>query len=147
MNIKYEEGCVALHFSHSDTTKLTGISIGGFFAPVDMIKKLNAVVDKYDNSVKLNPNECMVKQDTTVYKYYQWDGNPEAIKSVDFLESCHDQFKIGGNGYGNLHLDYCYDEIIDVYPGDYIIDKVDESTGYPLTICRKDSFENRYRIR
>ena len=124
-----------------DRFECNGIMIGGQFLPNDMIKQLYDLVFNSPSSIKRN--YCKEIPDEKEYEYYQWNGNPEDIGSVSFLKDLSDCFFVGCKEYKNYHLDYSGDnEIKDIYPGDYIINRENE-----IEIWRKEEFENKFIFR
>lgn len=124
--------------------KISGINIGSMFLPLDMIKQLYEKV-YFESKLMLEHGQCKPIPDKDSYEYYQWDGNVESIKNVSFLKDKSAYFKIGGSGYGKYHLDYQeQDDVIDIYPGDYIVNKPDEYHGTSISIYRKEEFENKF---
>lgn len=81
-----------------------GVMVGGTFIPNDMIKQLYDAVFNTKCSVK--HNHCKEIPNENEYEFYQWNGDPEDIKSVKFLTDLYDCFKVGCRDYGNYHLDY-----------------------------------------
>lgn len=118
-----------------------GIMIGGTFLPSDMIKQL---YDKVFNSkYSLEFHHCREIPNKKEYEYYQWNGDPEDIKRVHFLNNLIESFSVGCRDYENYHLDYSgKDRIVDIYPGDYIINREND-----IEICRKEEFEKKFIFR
>lgn len=129
---------------NGESYDIYGVYIAGTFLPTDLIKKLYESV--YNNKLSLKNGQCKVVPDKNIYEYYQWDGNFESIKNVGFLKDTKlvDYFEIGGSGFGRYHLDYCENEIVDIYPGDYIVNKHDDYNGLSISIYNKEKFEEQF---
>lgn len=118
-----------------------GIIVGETFMPSDMIKQLYDKAFNYKGS--LDYNHCKEIPNEKEYEYYQWNGDPEDIRRVNFLNSLSENFSVGCRDYVNYHLDYKgEDGIVDIYPGDYIINRENS-----IEICRKEEFENKFIFR
>lgn len=118
-----------------------GAYIGAQFFPRDMIEK---VYEKINESVKTG--YCREKPKEEEFAYYQWNGDPNDIGNVKFLEELKTDFTVGDRNFENFHLDYhdaATGEIIDLYPGDYIIDRKTRS-GSKIDIRRKEEFEAEF---
>lgn len=126
--------------------RLTGVNIGGTFLPVDLIKQLyEKIYDVY--GLEIEKGKCKPIPDKNVYEYYQWDGNPDAIKNITFLKDIHDNFKINGSGFGKYHL--CYidgksGEYLSIYPGNYIVNVYDERHCTEISVYNEEEFKEKY---
>ena len=57
------------------------------------------------------------------------------LKKIQFLKKYNGTFTPSGKAYGEYHLDYQeQDEVHDIYPGDYIVDKKGKSRGINVSI-------------
>lgn len=127
------------------TGNINGVNIGSMFLPVDLIKQLyETIYGKFKPDIERE--KCKVNPDNNIYEYYQWDGNPESIKNVPFLKDIIESFKVSGSGFGRYHLDYTdkNDEIIDVYPGNYIVNRFDERRNTEISIYTEEKFKEKF---
>lgn len=119
----------------------TGVSVGTMFLPKDLINKLYIKIRE-----NIAQGYCRKKPDEKEYEFYQWNGDREEIKSVSFLNGMESCFEVGDKKYENFHLDY-HDpgtgEIMDLYPGDYIINRKAQN-GMKIDICKKSEFESEF---
>lgn len=141
MIIDYKDTIKKYMVGNGHEFECKGVMVGGTFIPNDMIKQLYDAVFNSKSLVK--HNHCKEIPNENEYEFYQWDGDPEDIKSVSFLKDLYDCFKVGCRDYSNYHLDYSGDGgIVDVYPGDYIINRENR-----IEICRKEEFEKNFIFR
>lgn len=128
------------------TYELDGFQVGGIFLPLDLIKQLYEKANTFETQIE--KGKCKPIPDLNEYEYYQFDGNIDAIKNVEFLKKYNGTFEIGGNGFGKYHLDYQeQDEVYDIFPGDYIVNKVGNNCGISISIYREEEFKKNFKYK
>lgn len=141
MIIDYKDSIITCWKPTEDGMTCMGANVGGMFLPRDMIEKL---YEKMNDNIR--KGYCREKPNNEIWEYYQWNGDREDIKGVPFLKELESCFTVGDKKFENFHLDY-HDpgtgEIVDLYPGDYIIDRRTKG-GMKIDIRRKEEFEAEF---
>lgn len=133
MNIDYGNSIKTVYKNQglSANCLITGVTIGGQFLPVDLVRKIYSMINKPDR------NKCKYKINENNYNFYIFYGDYDDF--VNKLQQHKDYLRIGGHGK-DYHIDYTYDDDIrDIRIGNYVVDK-----GEYLEIYTKDQFENKF---